>query len=171
MTMSGKLSAGWTGSRRNLPHLRDSKSERSTSEHCKVTRSRSFPGLWVPCGRNTRASRYPCSKQRIRRFVIGSFRRGRSGILTASCQDLETIPLITDRMFGIVPEDHPLGGQKALSLDQLVSEPIIRSLGSCGMIVASGFSKAGLSCCNPCLLPPKSLPISPANGWRDGFMV
>nr|EES53771.1 MAG: transcriptional regulator, LysR family [Leptospirillum ferrodiazotrophum] len=67
------------------------------------------------------------------------------GILTAPCQNLETIPLLTDRMFGIVPEDHPLAGCKTLSLDQLSSEPIIRALGNCGMIVASRFSQAGLS--------------------------
>lgn len=67
------------------------------------------------------------------------------GILTAPCHNLETLPLITDRMFGIVPENHPLAGQKTLSLDQLASEPIIRSLGTCGTLVASGFSKAGLS--------------------------
>jgi DNA-binding transcriptional LysR family regulator len=67
------------------------------------------------------------------------------GILTAPCQDLETIPLITDRMFGIVPEKHPLAEQKSLSLDQLASEPIIRSLGTCGTNVAFGFSKAGVT--------------------------
>ena len=67
------------------------------------------------------------------------------GILTAPCQNLETLPLITDRMFGVVPEGHPLAGQKMLTLEQLASGPIIRCLGNCGMIVASGFSKAGLS--------------------------
>lgn len=68
------------------------------------------------------------------------------GILTATCcGELETIPLITDRMFGIVPENHPLADQNILTLDQLSLEPIIRSLGSCGTLVASGFSKAGHS--------------------------
>lgn len=67
------------------------------------------------------------------------------GILTAPCQNLETLPLITDRMFGIVPENHPLAGQKTLTLEQLASGPIIRSFGNCGMTVASGFSQAGLS--------------------------
>ena len=67
------------------------------------------------------------------------------GILTAPCDRLEIIPLLTDRMFGILPEGHPLADRNSLTLDQLSSEPIIRSLGSCGMLVASGFSNAGLS--------------------------
>ena len=68
------------------------------------------------------------------------------GILTAPCaSSLEVFPLISDRMFGILPENHPLGNRQSLSLDQLSLEPIIRSLGSCGTLVALGFSKAGLS--------------------------
>ena len=67
------------------------------------------------------------------------------GILTTPCDSLETIPLVSDRMFGVVPENHPLAGRQSLSLEQLASEPVIRCLGRCGTLVSLGFSKAGLS--------------------------
>ncbi len=67
------------------------------------------------------------------------------GILTAPCQDLETYPLLRDRMFGIVPEHHPSAGQKSLTLDQLAAGPIIQCVGTCGTMAASRLSEAGLS--------------------------
>ncbi|BAM06502.1 LysR family transcriptional regulator [Leptospirillum ferrooxidans] len=67
------------------------------------------------------------------------------GILTTPCDSLEIIPLFSDRMFGIVPENHPLASRQSLSFDQFASEPVIQCLGRCGTLVTSGFSKAGIS--------------------------
>ncbi len=66
------------------------------------------------------------------------------GVLTAPAEEMKTFPLIQDRLMAVLPEGHPLGEKSGVTFQELSEWPLIRSFGTCGTLVASGFSEAGV---------------------------
>ena len=66
------------------------------------------------------------------------------GVLTAPADEMKTFPLLRDRLMAVLPEGHPLGEKSVVTFKELSEWPLIRSFGTCGTLVASGFSEAGV---------------------------
>lgn len=66
------------------------------------------------------------------------------GVLTAPADEMKTFPLLRDRLMAVLPEGHPLGEKSVVTFKDLSAWPLIRSFGTCGTLVASGFSEAGV---------------------------
>ena len=66
------------------------------------------------------------------------------GVLTAPADEMKTFPLLRDRLMAVLPEGHPLGEKSVVTFKDLSEWPLIRSFGTCGTLVASGFSEAGV---------------------------
>lgn len=66
------------------------------------------------------------------------------GVLTAPADEMKTFPLLRDRLMAVLPGGHPLGEKSVVTFKELSEWPLIRSFGTCGTLVASGFSEAGV---------------------------
>lgn len=79
----------------------------------------------------------------VRRWVLD--RRVDVGFVVEPDDELDTVPLVQDRMLAIVPQSNPLAGKASVSVEDLQALPFIMCDAGCSSPVESAFARARIS--------------------------
>ncbi|MGW2562120.1 LysR family transcriptional regulator [Streptomyces sp. NPDC001514] len=116
----------------------------------RIGTSQSFAARLLPVLMSELHKRYPLLEIVLREgsdAQIAQWLRGRGidiGIVMLPKRGLETVPLLQDEMFAVLPLDHELASSPELRVDQLAAVPFLMPVGGVEGVVRAAFRTAGL---------------------------